>query len=97
MGRQNTFIKGILHQKIFYRLNLIFWIVLGCGIGVCCSYNNFVAPLVLKKNQFLNFQLDTSADYNDGYPENDASGNEFGVLSPDKFHLKGQIQSNVRS
>ena len=24
-------IKGILHQKIFYRLNLIFWIVMGCG------------------------------------------------------------------
>ena len=24
-------IKGILHQKIFYRLNLIFWIVTGCG------------------------------------------------------------------
>ena len=26
-------VKGILHQKIFYRLNLIFWIVLGCGIA----------------------------------------------------------------
>ena len=26
-------IKGILHQKIFYRLNLIFWIVMGCGIA----------------------------------------------------------------
>ena len=25
-------VKGILHQKIFYRLNLIFWIVMGCGI-----------------------------------------------------------------
>jgi len=25
--------KGILHQKIFYRLNLIFWIVMGCGIA----------------------------------------------------------------
>ena len=25
-------LKGILHQKIFYRLNLIFWIVMGCGI-----------------------------------------------------------------
>ena len=25
-------IKGILHQKICYRLNLIFWIVMGCGI-----------------------------------------------------------------
>ena len=24
-------LKGILHQKIFYRLNLIFWIVMGCG------------------------------------------------------------------
>ena len=24
-------VKGILHQKNFYRLNLIFWIVLGCG------------------------------------------------------------------
>ena len=24
--------KGILHQKIFYRLNHIFWIVMGCGI-----------------------------------------------------------------
>ena len=23
--------KGILHQKNFYRLNLIFWIVMGCG------------------------------------------------------------------
>ena len=26
-------IKGILHQKNFYRLNLIFWIVMGCGIA----------------------------------------------------------------
>ena len=26
-------IKGILHQKIFYRLNLIFWIVMGCGLA----------------------------------------------------------------
>ena len=28
-----TMFKGILHQKIFYRLNLIFWIVMGCGIA----------------------------------------------------------------
>ena len=28
-----TLFKGILHQKIFYRLNLIFWIVMGCGIA----------------------------------------------------------------
>ena len=28
-----TIYKGILHQKIFYRLNLIFWIVMGCGIA----------------------------------------------------------------
>ena len=26
-------VKGILHQKILYRLNLIFWIVMGCGIA----------------------------------------------------------------
>ena len=26
-------LKGILHQKKFYRLNLIFWIVMGCGIA----------------------------------------------------------------
>ena len=26
-------VKGILHQKIFYRLNLIFWIVLKCGVA----------------------------------------------------------------
>ena len=26
-------LKGILHQKIFYRLNLIFWIVMGCSIA----------------------------------------------------------------
>ena len=26
-------LKGILHQKIFYRLNLIFWILMGCGIA----------------------------------------------------------------
>ena len=26
-------LKGILHQKIFYRLNLIFWIVMGRGIA----------------------------------------------------------------
>ena len=26
-------VKGILHQKNFYRLNLIFWIVMGCGIA----------------------------------------------------------------
>ena len=25
--------KGILHQQIFYRLNLLFWIVMGCGIA----------------------------------------------------------------
>ena len=25
--------KGILHQKFFYRLYLIFWIVMGCGIA----------------------------------------------------------------
>ena len=31
-GRIATF-KGILHQKNFYRLNLIFWIVMGCGIA----------------------------------------------------------------
>ena len=24
-------LKGILHQKNFYRLNLIFWIVMGCA------------------------------------------------------------------
>ena len=28
-----TSFKGILHQKIFYCLNLIFWIVMGCGIA----------------------------------------------------------------
>ena len=28
-----NFLKGILHQKNFYRLNLIFWIVMGCGIA----------------------------------------------------------------
>ena len=26
------YFKGILQQKIFYRLNLIFWIIMGCGI-----------------------------------------------------------------
>ena len=26
-------VKGILHQKISYGLNLIFWIVMGCGIA----------------------------------------------------------------
>ena len=26
-------IKGIHHQKIFYRLNFIFWIVMGCGVA----------------------------------------------------------------
>ena len=26
-------LKGILHQKIFYRLNFIFWIVMGYGIA----------------------------------------------------------------
>ena len=29
----NPSFKGILHQKNFYRLNLIFWIVMGCGIA----------------------------------------------------------------
>ena len=29
----NGSLKGILHQKIFYRLNLLFWIVMGCGIA----------------------------------------------------------------
>ena len=28
-----TIFKGILHQKIFYCLNLIFWIIMGCGIA----------------------------------------------------------------
>ena len=28
-----SFFKGILHQKIFYCLNLIFWIVMECGIA----------------------------------------------------------------
>ena len=28
-----TGFKGILHQKIFYRPNLIFWIVMRCGIA----------------------------------------------------------------
>ena len=32
-GEAYTLVKGILHQKIFYRLNLIFWIVMGCGIA----------------------------------------------------------------
>ena len=31
--RELHLIKGILHQKNFYRLNLIFWIVMGCGIA----------------------------------------------------------------
>ena len=26
-------VKGILHQNFFYRLNLIFWIVMGCGMA----------------------------------------------------------------
>ena len=30
---RNDILKGILHQKNFYRLNLIFWIVMGCGIA----------------------------------------------------------------
>ena len=30
---KQDYIKGILHQKKFYRLNLIFWIVMGCGIA----------------------------------------------------------------
>ena len=30
---EETCLKGILLQKIFYRLNLIFWIVMGCGIA----------------------------------------------------------------
>ena len=32
-GHFHTELKGILHQKNFYRLNLIFWIVMGCGIA----------------------------------------------------------------
>ena len=30
---ESVLIKGILHPKNFYRLNLIFWIVMGCGIA----------------------------------------------------------------
>ena len=30
---QTNSLKGILHQKILYRLNLIFWIVMGSGIA----------------------------------------------------------------
>ena len=26
-------VKGILHQKNFFHLNLIFWIIMGCGIA----------------------------------------------------------------
>ena len=33
LGLVSSFVKGILHQKIFYRLNLIFWIVMGFGIA----------------------------------------------------------------
>ena len=32
-SHEDNVIKGILHQKNFYRLNLIFWIVMGCGIA----------------------------------------------------------------
>ena len=31
--RESRALKGILHQKIFYCLNLIFWIIMGCGIA----------------------------------------------------------------
>ena len=30
---QVQIVKGIVHQFFFYRSNLIFWIVMGCGIG----------------------------------------------------------------
>ena len=33
LAKHRVLLKGILHQKIFYRLNLIFWIVMGCGIA----------------------------------------------------------------
>ena len=33
VSSKTKIVKGILHQKIFYRLNLIFWIVMGCGIA----------------------------------------------------------------
>ena len=33
MKREKLVFKGILHQKIFYCLNLIFWIIMGCGIA----------------------------------------------------------------
>ena len=28
-----SILKGIVHQLFFYRSNLIFWIVMGCGIA----------------------------------------------------------------
>ena len=33
LTEQKFVVKGILHQKTFYCLNLIFWIVMGCGIA----------------------------------------------------------------
>ena len=33
MRTLTTFLKGILPPKKFYRLNLIFWIGMGCGIA----------------------------------------------------------------
>ena len=33
MHKKKRHFKGILHQKISFRLNLIFWIVMGCGIA----------------------------------------------------------------
>ena len=32
-GSRRSALKGILHQKIFYRPKLIFWIVMRCGIA----------------------------------------------------------------
>ena len=29
----HVFLKGIVHNFFFYRSNLIFWIVMGCGIA----------------------------------------------------------------
>ena len=31
-GENITNLKGIVHNFFVYRLNLIFWIVMGCGI-----------------------------------------------------------------
>ena len=60
-------INGILHQKNFYRLNLIFWIVMGCGIArglsSSCQSNFLKSYHKFKHKSWSNFIFRISTEH----------------------------------